>query len=67
MAGLTIPLNNTHPLTSVDFAGQSSRPCDNAEIVLMRPDSIIADHRDAAGVQAGDETARLSSMLPIAS
>ena len=40
-------------------------PYDNAEVVLMRPDCIVADHWEAAFVRSGDEVKRLSRMLPL--
>ena len=39
-------------------------PYDNGEIVLMRPDGIVADHWEAGGVRAGEEAKRLTRMLP---
>ena len=57
----------------------AASPYDNAEIVLMRPDGIVADHWNAAGVHgarspagrrrglprpAGQEATRLTRMLP---
>jgi putative polyketide hydroxylase len=43
---------------------QAGAPYDNAEIVLMRPDCIVADHWKASAVQAGDEAERLTRVLP---
>ena len=48
-------------LPEVDTAS----PYDNAEIVLMRPDGIVADHWNAADVESGDEAERLARMLPL--
>ncbi len=42
----------------------SASPYDNGEIVLMRPDSIVADHWNAASIRACEETVRLTRMLP---
>ncbi|MCY3965467.1 MAG: FAD-dependent monooxygenase [Acidobacteria bacterium] len=44
---------------------EAESPYDNGEIVLMRPDGIVADHWDAASVDSGDEPARLTRILPI--
>ena len=40
-------------------------PYDNGELVLMRPDSIIADHWQAQNVTAGGEAERLTRYLPL--
>lgn len=45
---------------------EAASPYDNAEVILMRPDGIVADHWDAATVHSGKETERLTRMLPIA-
>ncbi len=52
----------TERLPEVD----ATSPYDNGEIVLMRPDGIVADHWDAGSVRAGEEAARLQRMLPMA-
>ncbi len=45
---------------------EAASPYDNGEVVLMRPDGIVADHWEASGVGAGEEAERLRRMLPIA-
>ncbi|MCY3590879.1 MAG: FAD-dependent monooxygenase [Acidobacteria bacterium] len=45
---------------------EAASPYDNAEVVLMRPDGIVADHWEAGGVGAGEEAERLRRMLPMA-
>jgi len=45
---------------------EAASPYDNAEVVLMRPDGIVADHWEAGSVGSGEEAARLTRMLPLA-
>ena len=44
---------------------EAASPYDNEEVVLMRPDGIVADHWEAGGVPVGEEAERLGRMLPI--
>ena len=43
---------------------EAASPYDNGEVVLMRPDGIVADHWEA-GVGDGAEVERLRRLLPI--